>query len=326
MKFVKNIARKGFTLVELITAMAITTMLVWVIMQLTVSGIDLWKKVRTDVSTSSRSRVALQTVGLDLQALQMTTDNKYEWLVGMQDKRDRSAPKGLKLPSSARLIFFSCPPDRNPAVGNTSALRRNYREARAHNLETQGDVSAICYSLKYHDQILNLSGSASGSERGSFPLFSLYRTVVSPRDSFEKLLGQTDLDKAFRSSNEEEERHFLCENIVEFNVIFTIQYPSSDASIDSGRVQYETVLVPVVSSRGNAQRVDVYGDRVVVGGTEYKNARVVAANLSICVLTEEGVALAEQIRQGRRRAPKQADFFAKYTRSYSSMVPVPSPL
>ena len=49
--------------------------------------------------------------------------------------------------------------------------------------------------------------------------------------------------------------------------------------------------------------------------------------LSITVLTEEGAAMVEQIRQGRRRAPKKiADFFAKYTRSYSRLVAVPQPL
>jgi hypothetical protein len=71
----------------------------------------------------------------------------------------------------------------------------------------------------------------------------------------------------------------------------------------------------------------VYGDRIEAGGNTYQNARIDSATLSITVLTEEGVAMVEQIRQGRRRAPrKMADFFAKYTRSYSRMVALPQPL
>ena len=76
-----------------------------------------------------------------------------------------------------------------------------------------------------------------------------------------------------------------------------------------------------------ARLQQVYGDRIVAGGTTYENARIDSAMLSITVLTEEGVSMVEQIRQGRRRAPKKiADYFAKYTRSYARMVALPQPI
>lgn len=51
MKPGKRIYRRDFTLIELMTAMAITGMLVVVIMQLTNQSIDLWRAVSEDVST-----------------------------------------------------------------------------------------------------------------------------------------------------------------------------------------------------------------------------------------------------------------------------------
>ena len=188
MKLSKRTFFRGFTLIELMTAMAITGMLVVVIMQLTNQSIDLWRAVSEDVSTSSRSRVALQTIRRDFESFQMRGyDNKYQWLFAKADSSMDNVPKGLQVPRSAQCVFFACAPDRNPSVSSSTSLRKNYREARAHNRETQGDVSAIGYRLMFRDQILNLPGT-DGESKGVYPLFSLYRQVVQPRSTFEQLL------------------------------------------------------------------------------------------------------------------------------------------
>lgn len=327
MKLGKNSYRCGFTLIELMTAMAITGMLVVVIMQLTNQSIDLWRAVSEDVSTSTRSRAALQTLSRDFESFQMRGyDNKYQWLFAKADERMDNVPKGLKIPRSAQCVFFACAPDRNPSVSSSISLRSNYREARAHNRETQGDVNAIGYRLMFRDQILNLPG-ADGDEKGVYPLFSLYRQVVPPRSTFEQLLGKDNLESAYVRFEEDDEKNFLCENILEFNITFSIRYASSEADAEEGRVEYDVVTVPIVASNRRTNKVAVYGDRIEAGGTTYENARIDSAMISISVLTEEGVAMVEQIRQGRRRAPKKiADFFAKYTRTYSRLVSVPQPL
>lgn len=327
MKLVNNRICRGFTLIELMTAMAITGMLVVVIMQLTNQSIDLWRAVSEDVSTSSRSRVALQTISRDFESFQMRGhDNKYQWLFAKADSSMDNVPKGLQVPRSAQCVFFACAPDRNPSVSSSSSLRKNYREARAHNRETQGDVSAIGYRLMFRDQILNLPG-VDGESKGSYPLFSLYRQVVKPRSTFEQLLGKDNLEAAYSRFEQDDEKNFLCENIMELNITFNIRYSSGNADVEKGTVAYESVSVPVVASHKRTNKIAVYGDRIEAGGSTYENARIDSAMISITVLTEEGVAMVEQIRQGRRRAPKKiADFFAKYTRSYSRLVSLPQPL
>ncbi len=319
--------RHGFTLVELITAMAITSILVLAIMQLTNQGIALWKVVQQDVSTAASSRVALQIMSRDMESFQMAGgNNKYQWMYAKINSDTSGAPKSLPIPKSAQCVFFACAPDRNPSVSSSASLRSNYRDARAHNMETQGDVNTIGYRLMYRDQILNLPGR-EGDET-TFPLFSLYRQVIAPRETYEQLLGKENMEQAYVPYEEKEEENFLCENIVELSIIFTIQYPKGDADAKTGRASYETVTVPVISSRkgGSGRHLAVYGDRIEANGQTYENARIQSANLSITVLTEEGVALAEQVRRGRRRAPKPADFFARYTRSYSRLVALPQPL
>lgn len=326
MKFGKHLLRRGFTLVELITAMAITSILVLIIMQLTNQGVDLWKSVMQDVSVSTRSRTALQAMSRDFESFQMRAgDNKYQWMFAKADSEAKGLPKGVSVPRSAQCVFFACAPDRNPAVSSSQALRNNYREARAHNRETQGDVSAIAYRLMYRDQILNLPGS-EGNESGAYPLFSLYRQVVSPRRTYEQLLGSKALEGAYASFEADDEKNFLCENILEMNITFTIAYAGEAASADKGRVGYSTVSVPIIASGSKNRKVNVYGDRIEVDGNKYENARITSATVSITVLTEEGVALVNQIRLGRRRAPKPAEFFARYTRSFSRLVSVPQPL
>ncbi len=321
-------SKRGFTLIELIVAMAITSGLVLVIMQLTNQGISLWTKVQEDVSTSTSGRVALQIMGHDLESFQMRGGNTSEWLFAKteQERRGGNVPQGLKIPRSVQFVFFSCAPDRNPAVSSSTSLRSNYRSARADNMETQGDVNAVAYRLMYRDQVLNVD--ANDSERGVFPIFALYRQVIPPRTSFNELMGRDSLEAAYVPFEEKEVENFLCENIIEFSLIFNIEYADSDADARSGRVNYATVSVPVVSSTATSSNkfINVYGNRIVAGTREFKNARIVSASMSITVLTEEGVALVEQIRQRRRRAPRPEAFFRSYTRSFTSSVLLPQPM
>lgn len=319
---------RGFTLIELIVAMAITAGLVLIIMQLTNQGVTLWQKVREDVSTSTSGRVAMQIMARDLESFQMKGNNRYEWMFAKteQERQGGKLPKGLKIPRSVQMVFFACAPDRNPAVSSSTSLRNNYRDARAHNMETQGDVNAIGYRLMYRDQVLNVD--ASDKEKGIFPIFSLYRQIIPPRESYDNLMCQNSLEQAYVPYEKDEKENFLCENILELSLIFNIEYVNDSADAESGRVGYETISVPVISSSSASmsKSISVYGDRIVAGSSTYRNARVVSATMSITVLTAEGVNLVEQVRQGRRRAPKPEEFFRSYTRCFTSSVLLPQPM
>lgn len=319
--------RRGFTLVELITAMAITAILVVLIMQLTSQSITLWKVMQEDTNSSATARMALQTMARDFESFQVRSgSNDYQWLYAEVDDSMRGLPKGLSIPKSARVIFFSCPGDRNPAVGAESASRSSYRDIIANNIDTQGDISTVAYRLLFRDQVLN-KANVNGNTT-MFPLFSLYRQVITPRETYDYILGRNDLKSAYSRYEGNEERNFLCENVVELSLVFNVEYADETTSTGEDRMTYKAITVPILatSARSGGQRFRLYSNRALTENRELANARIVSVELAITVLTEEGVALVEQVRLGQRKAPKLKEFFSRYTRSYSRTVALPIPL
>lgn len=338
--------RGGFTLVELLTAMAITAILVSVIMQLTTQGISLWKNVNDDVNTTSTARIALQTMAKDLESYQMKPGaNNYEWFHARRDEdadtgdlkkksekksRNKRAKKPDKLsyvPESARFVFFACAPDRNPAVSSDESSRSGYRLDLASASDREGDpylgdVNAVGYRLEYKDHIQNKD--ASELEGGVYPVFALYRHVVSQKKTFENLLCQSDLYQAFRSECNDEEQDIICDNVVEMNLSLNFEYMVAEAR-GKQAAQMAVENVTIISSNGKGAKFSVLGDSVIVNGKAYPNARIISACMSVTVLTEEGAALVERMRQGRARLPKPVDFFARYTRQFSTSVSLPQP-
>ena len=342
--------RAGFTLIELLTAMAITAILVSVIMQLTLQGISLWKTVNDDVNTTSTARIALQTMAHDLESFQMKPGaNDYEWFnarkdeendaskqidnkknkSGKQKKRGAKHQKLSYVPDSACFVFFTCAPDRNPAVAIDNEARSCYRSVLAtasdeDNSSFLGDVNAVGYRLVYKDHIQN-KGADDKSE-GVFPVFALYRHVVSREETFDNMLCKEDIYTAYQSDCDKkgEEQDVICDNIVEMNLTVNIEYVATKAA-DGKPAQKMTETVTVLSSNGSGKKISVKGDKVVVNGKEYPNARLVSAHISVTVLTEEGVAMVERMRQGKAGLLPPVDFFARYTRQFSTAVALPQP-
>ncbi len=316
---------KGFTLLELLVAMVITSMLVLIIMQLTNKGLEIWKTVTDEVNTTSRSRVALRTLANDIESMQMRLgDNQYQWFLAKGDSEVSQALNGMKIPHSTQCVFFTSAFDRNPAVGSSESLRSNYRTARAHNTDTQGDINAVGYRLLFRDQILNIPGTSARKSQGTYPLFSLYRQLISPRDAYDKMIGEKDLEAAYGAFKAKDKENFLCENIIEFNLILTVAYAPEKASTSSTQVSYETITVPVISTKSSRSDVEIFGDYALVKGKKLQNGHISTANISVTVVTEEGMSVINQIRLGQRPAPKLEEFFQKYTRTYARRVTPPA--
>ena len=108
------------------------------------------------------------------------------------------------------------------------------------------------------------------------------------------------------------------------NLTVNIEYISSEAS-DKREAEKRLATATVISSNGKGEKVIVTGDSVTVGGSVYPNARIVSAQISVTVLTEEGAALVERMRQGKARPPQPVEFFARYTRQFSTSVNLPQP-
>ena len=142
MKTFAKIKSGAFTLIELLAAMTITTVLVLVIVALTSRGVDIWRWVLQDVRTTTLARTAMDTMTKDFESMQFRAGNPFEWMLVQRDsdlvsratkttasrkKGGSSAlnearvnlmtmgPEGAKITNASQLIFFTTATDRNPA-------------------------------------------------------------------------------------------------------------------------------------------------------------------------------------------------------------------
>ncbi len=328
--------QRAFTLVELLVAMTITTILVFIILTVTNQSVEIFRVAREDVDTNSRANVALNALVNDFQAIQIGSgSNNYEWLFAKSDDtaskalsvkrtRTRKAEKSA-IPLSTECLFFASTKDRNPAVSSNNSLRESYRRTKAHNIDTQGDVNAVAYRLLYRDDVLRPGETGNKKKRGldDFPLYSLYRQLISPRDAYTYLMGKSNLAAAYESYRDVQEGNLLCENIIDMNLVFTIDYNDEAVPLDTGRVTYKQISVPIISSRGRQEDVRVNSDHISVSGQRYDNARIVSVNISFTVVTEEGMHIIDRVRQGQTRITDREQFFSRYTRTYAARVAPP---
>lgn len=353
MKTFAKIKSGAFTLIELLAAMTITTALVLVIVALTSRGVDIWRLVLQDVRTTTLARTAMDTMTKDFESMQFRAGNPFEWMVVQRDSdlagrstktasstrgRGRASsgleprvnvmtmgPEGAKITNASQLIFFTTATDRNPA--------KSSMDMRSDRII--GDVNCVGYKLIYRDQILDRDATAEGD---GFPVYSLYRNLVSAEDTVRDLLGKEDLWSAYSRFQQDETvpANFLVENVVEMTLIFEVDYQkkignSGSNKSDKDASQRASVLIPVMTTGanrlGSCSQMDVYGNRLDVIGSsmnidDLKSGRVTGVTISMTVVTDEGMALVDQIRKGRP-APTPEEFFERYTRSFTQRVALP---
>ena len=85
MKTFAKIKSGAFTLIELLAAMTITTVLVLVIVALTSRGVDIWRWVLQDVRTTTLARTAMDTMTKDFESMQFRSGNPFEWMLVQRD-------------------------------------------------------------------------------------------------------------------------------------------------------------------------------------------------------------------------------------------------
>lgn len=316
----------GFTLIELMVAMAITTILVVIIVTMTTRGIEIWKNITQEISTSSKAQIALQTMCDDLQCLQIRRGNDYEWFYAANDEKvlgTDGGPQGLRITNSAQLIFFTSSADRNKAVESEQ------KSTKADLYQGQGDINAVGYRLMYRDQILNIDGNAGKG----FATYSLYRQIVSPKQTYQNLLAQTDLKRAYNRYEENDKKHFLVENIIEMTLVLDVEYATVNGTGSKKQLRRESKSIPIISTSAGGEAyksVEVFGDRLAVSKTggkadsDMEQGRIIAASITMTVVSDEGMNIVQNARKSGR-TPNQAEFFRKYTNSYSQSVMLPTP-
>jgi prepilin-type N-terminal cleavage/methylation domain-containing protein len=300
--------KRGFTLMELMVAMTITTIIVTVLVSITSIALDTWNRSRSELRASRQAKGMIDTMARDFEALVTRRGNTNEWLSAITE----SQKIGDKLESTnaSKLIFFTAATDRyNGEIGKAADLG--------------GDVSCVAYGLEYKDPI--------GSAGAGFETFVLNRLLVNPDETFNKLLGKTDLTAELPKCTVklDDPTNFVCENIYQFTITFHVQV--SQASTGASPVT-TIVNVPVKLGKTNANQTTnsfkIKGTGIesgYAGGTvtndELKGGRITAMEVSATVISDFGV---DQLKRRTFSGSQQAEFLAKNSYQYTKLVQLPS--
>ena len=307
--------KRGFTLMELMVAMAITTIIVSVLVSVTSIALDTWNRSRAELRSSRQAKSMIDTVARDLEAVVTRRGNTNEWLSATAAPNQSIGDK-VKSSNAAKLFFFTAATDRYEGkIGSAD--------------DKGGDVSCVGYQLEYRDPI-----DSAGSSK--FKTFVLNRLLVNPDDTFNKLLGKTDstntskgLDSVFTgafSSQLASPGNFVCENIYQFSMTFHVQVTDSsqtpavvkDLPITigngSGTQSSKTFMI-----QGTGIKTDISGgsftpDQIAAG-------RITAVELSVTVISDYGI---DQLRTRNFTSGQEADFLMKNSYEYTKVVQIPS--
>ena len=301
-------SKRGFTLMELLVAMAITTIIVTVLISVTSIALDTWNRSRSELRASRQAKQMIDTMARDFEGLVIRRSTPHEWLTA--NHTSSSTPIGVQLQSTnaSKLIFFTAATDRyNGEIGTTNDIG--------------GEVSCVAYKLDYKDPM-----SPTGS---TFKTFVLNRLLVNPNDTFNDLLGKANLETAFATHDSKlsDQENFLCENVFQFSVTFHVQVTKSDGT---------SVTVPIALGSASGARTTksfkVNGTEIVCDATggasgsttvtdaEIKAGRVTAVELSLTILTDFAI---DQLKSRSFNDTQKADFLAKHSYQYIKLVQVP---
>jgi prepilin-type N-terminal cleavage/methylation domain-containing protein len=292
-------AKRGFTLMELMVAMAITTIIVTVLVSITSIALDTWNRSRSELRASRQAKGMIDIMARDFEALVTRRGNANEWLSAVTETT-LPGGSGLKSTNASKLIFFTAATDRyNGDIGIP-------------NKDKGGDVSCVAYQLDYKDPI-----SSSGS---GFETFVLSRLLKNPDVTFDSLLGKPDLTAAFSGFVTEfaDPTNFVCENIYQFTITFHVQVSDSTKTPP-------LVNVPVTMGK-STKTFRVLGTGIV---SDYSgpnaallpSGRLTAMEISATVISDFGV---DQLKRRNFSGTQQAEFLAKNSYQYTKLVQLPS--
>ncbi len=294
-------SKRGFTLMELMVAMAITTIIVTVLVSITSIAIDTWNRSRSELRAARQAKSMVDTMARDFEAMVVRRGNENEWFSALS--QDLPGKK-LQSTNASELIFFSASTDRyDGEIGKPADLG--------------GDVSCVAYKLDYRDPI------DSGSS--GFETFVLNRLLVDPKPTFEELLGQKDLAGAFSSYRAELQKpeNFVCENVFQFTITFYVEVTQG-----TGASATVTTVPVVVGQSGNATKsFKIKGTGIeaeVSGGSvtadELKSGRIKAMEISLTVISDAGI---DQLRNRGFDEKGKSEFMAKNSYQYSKLIQLP---
>jgi len=305
---------KGFTLLELMVAMSITTLIVGVLVSVTAVALDTWNGSRAELRASRQGKAFIDTVAHDFESMIIRKGGETEWFSAIVPG---SLPgTNLVSTNACDLIFFTAASDRyDGEVAGKDGVMGNTDDPAG------GDISCVGYSLQYNAPIPGATGD--------FETFVLNRYLVNPDVTFTDLLGKNDLKTAFSRFEIElnKPESFICENIYQFTIVFHIQVAQQGTG---GVATYLDVPVTLGngSGKGITNSLQINGSRIEsnlsgspVTASELAAGKVTSVEISATVISDYGI---NQLRTRKFTGVQQSEFVIKNSYQFSKIIQIPS--
>lgn len=176
--------RAGFTLIEILAATAIMVIITGFVFMLTTNVLSSWSSANSALSGNYEAKIALDKLSQDLESMIVRRDGRT-WFV---------AEESTTVPGSMRLMFYSSVPDRPGS--------------------DPSDVCAVEYEIHFQN-IFDKTRTGQGER-----VFALYRTIATPRDTFDTALT-LDSPKEYWDSEDVdsgETEHLLAHNVAAIRI------------------------------------------------------------------------------------------------------------
>lgn len=243
---------RAFTILELLTATAITSVLILVLALLGGTALDAWGSARSFARKQGAARAALDLLDSDLRSMMARrrlpgeAETSAPWL---EVNIEESA--GAK---SAELSFF----------------------ARATDIEPgwDGDLLALHYRLVDQDPIRPDAPDSDGR------IIALYRAIADPEKTLNSALGSAELAEDFWTTQDVgDPTHLLAANVVVLSVEFWIRQNDGERRrIDRGSAEWFRL----------DRKLNLTWEGADTGAGPYRLAGI---DLAVEVVSDQGMAL-----------------------------------
>lgn len=246
--------------------MTITVVILGVLIGTTRMTMDTWKESRDRARAATQAKEGLDILAKDLEGAVIREGNDFEWMyVAMDDNGDEMGPSSGEIKNPIEFCFLSAATDRYDGKIGTSD-------------DEGGDISAVIYRLVYKDQF-----------NGDYPVYSLYRQLVNPDETFEDFLAQTDLSTNVDSDDVISASNFVAENIYNLSVTLVVEYTD-----DSGATpKIVRTRLPIIDG-GAVNELRVIGGKLVGAANSEiipgePEARIVSMEIGAVVLNDSAM-------------------------------------
>ncbi|MFI3290372.1 MAG: type II secretion system protein [Opitutales bacterium] len=314
--------KKAFTLVELMLAAGLMTIIFTVVLSIAANVLNNWNRTSGTVKAMAQANVMLKMIQEDFECLVLKQDGGA-WLqvdytddVGMLTGDDIRDKKPLAPPE---IIFYSAPLDR-PRYTKQEMSSDAYKRT-----PIAGSLCAMRYKVAVKSPFLESTGTETGDAAQTNAFYGFYRAIIDAQSTFEYALGEdiqgsTTVDVSnllynfwnrgssqvlkedgYRSMENLKTwslspENLLTTNVVDFRVSFTVKYLKNDGD-PYDKYAYATIPAGVpftfsdrlyleknLYTRSSQDSSFIYN----VSPTEVENSTLAYAEVSLTILTPKG--------------------------------------